>query len=242
MKRLSALVFAALSFWGAAETSAQREAFLLNSDWMFRFSHQVDARSAERVELPHTWNAQDALSGKPDYKRGVGNYTKRLFVPADWKERRLFLRFEGVNSVADVFINGKYLGEHRGGYGAFIFELTGKVNYGKENTILVRANNAERLDVMPLVGDFNMYGGIYRDVHLLLTDEVCISPLDYASSGVCLVPKKVTDAVAEVCARVRLSNGTDKPQSVTLKLQVKEGEKMVGEYRKEVMIEPGSVM
>ena len=50
----------------------------------------------------------------------------------------------------------------------------------KENTLLVRVNNGEQLDVMPLVGDFNFYGGIYRDVHLLLTDNLCISPLDYA--------------------------------------------------------------
>ena len=63
----------------------------------------------------------------------------------------------------------------------FIFEITGKVEYGKENSILVRVNNGEQLDIMPLVGDFNFYGGIYRDVHLLITDETCISPLDYAS-------------------------------------------------------------
>lgn len=77
-----------------------------------------------------------------------------------------------------------HIGEHRGGYGAFVFEITGEVNYGKENSILVRVNNGEQLDVMPLVGDFNFYGGIYRDVHLLITDEAGISPLNYASPGV----------------------------------------------------------
>lgn len=82
--------------------------------------------------------------------------------------------------MSNVFVNGKHIGEHRGGYGAFVFEITDKVEYGKENTLLVRVNNGEQLDVMPLVGDFNFYGGIYRDVHLLLTDNLCISPLDYA--------------------------------------------------------------
>lgn len=52
--------------------------------------------------------------------------------------------------------------------------------------MLVRVNNGEQLDVMPLVGDFNFYGGIYRDVHLLVTEDICISPLDYASPGVYL--------------------------------------------------------
>ena len=166
---------------------AQRQDILLNDHWNFRFSHQVQKNTAVRVDLPHTWNTQDALSGKPDYKRGIGNYEKKLFIRSEWQGKRLFLRFEGVNSVANLFINNLHVGEHRGGYGAFIFEITGKVEYGKENSILVRVNNGEQLDVMPLVGDFNFYGGIYRDVHLLITDEVCISPLDYASPGVRLI-------------------------------------------------------
>ena len=109
--------------------------------------------------MPHTWNAQDALSGKPDYKRGIGNYDKKLFIRSEWKGKRLFLRFEGANCVSNVFINGKQIGEHRGGYGAFIFEITDKVNYGKNNTVLVRVNNGEQLDVMPLVGDFKFLWG-----------------------------------------------------------------------------------
>ena len=171
----------------------QREDKLINQDWSFRFSHQVNASAARRVDLPHTWNAQDALGGKHDYKRGIGNYTKKIFIRPEWQGKRLFLRFEGANCVSNVFVNGKHIGEHRGGYGAFVFEITDKVEYGKENTLLVRVNNGEQLDVMPLVGDFNFYGGIYRDVHLLLTDNLCISPLDYASSGVYLIQQQVTD-------------------------------------------------
>lgn len=101
---------------------------------------QVQKGSEIRVDLPHTWNAQDALSGKIDYKRGIGNYEKKLFIRPEWQGKRLFLRFEGANSIADVFINRRHIGEHRGGYGAFVFEITGEVNYGKENSILVRVN------------------------------------------------------------------------------------------------------
>ena len=122
---------------------AQRQDILLNDGWNFRFSHQVQKNTEVRVNLPHTWNAQDALSGKPDYKRGIGNYGKRLFIRSEWKGKRLFLSFEGVNSVTNLFINNLHVGEHRGGYGAFIFEITGKVEYGKENSILVRVNNGE---------------------------------------------------------------------------------------------------
>ena len=137
---------------------AGRTLIPINDNWKFRFSHEVHKESGQQVSLPHTWNAMDALSGKPDYKRGIGNYSRSFRVPMAWKGRRIFIRFEGANAVTDLFLNGKHVGEHRGGYGAFIFELTDLVTYGAENKLLVRVNNAEQLDVMPLVGDFNFYG------------------------------------------------------------------------------------
>ena len=140
--------------------------------------------------------------------------------------------------MSNVFVNGKHIGEHRGGYGAFVFEVTDKVEYGKENTLLVRVNNGEQLDVMPLVGDFNFYGGIYRDVHLLLTDNLCISPLDYASSGVYLIQQQITDKQAAICARINLSNGTGELRKAVLRLQVNDEKKTVYETEKEVSMIP----
>ena len=221
---------------------AQRQDILLNNDWNFRFSHQVQKGTEVRVDLPHTWNAQDALSGKIDYKRGIGNYEKNLFIRPEWKGKRLFIRFEGVNNIADVFINRRHIGEHRGGYGAFIFEITGKVEYGKENSILVRVNNGEQLDIMPLVGDFNFYGGIYRDVHLLITDETCISPLDYASPGVRLIQDSVSHRYAKVRAIVDLSNGRSGNQEVELNVRLLDGQRVVKEGTKNVNLSGNEVM
>lgn len=238
MKHLRLTFSALFAMAVSMQTLAQRENILINQDWNFRFSHQVDKNSSRRVDLPHTWNAQDALSGKPEYKRGIGNYDKKLFIRSEWKGKRLFLRFEGANCVSNVFINGKQIGEHRGGYGAFIFEITDKVNYGKNNTVLVRVNNGEQLDVMPLVGDFNFYGGIYRDVHLLVTEDICISPLDYASPGVYLFQQHVGEKQAAVLARINLSNGTEHPRQATLRLQVKEGDKVVYQADKKVTVAP----
>lgn len=238
MKHLRLTFSALFAMAVSMQTLAQRENILINQDWNFRFSHQVDKNSSRRVDLPHTWNAQDALSGKPDYKRGIGNYDKKLFIRSEWKGKRLFLRFEGANCVSNVFINGKQIGEHRGGYGAFIFEITDKVNYGKDNTVLVRVNNGEQLDVMPLVGDFNFYGGIYRDVHLLVTEDICISPLDYASPGVYLFQQHVGEKQVAVLARINLSNGTEHPRQATLRLQVKEGDKVVYQADKKVTVAP----
>ena len=221
---------------------AQRQDILLNNDWNFRFSHQVQKGTEVRVDLPHTWNAQDALSGKIDYKRGIGNYEKNLFIRSEWKGKRLFIRFEGVNNIADVFVNRRHIGEHRGGYGAFIFEITGKVEYGKENSILVRVNNGEQLDIMPLVGDFNFYGGIYRDVHLLIIDETCISPLNYASPGVRLIQDSVSHKYAKVRAVVDLSNGGSGNREVELNVRLLDGQRVVKEGTKKVNLSGNAAM
>ena len=99
---------------------ANRKDILINDQWHFRFNYEVQRNSGRLVNLPHTWNALDA-DVKPDYHRGIGNYTKEIFIPQEWKGKRLYLRFEGANTVTNVFMNDKHIGEHRGGYGAFVF-------------------------------------------------------------------------------------------------------------------------
>lgn len=214
---------------------ASRKEIRINENWQFRFSWQVQKNSERRVDLPHTWNAQDALSGKQDYHRGVGNYRKMLPVGEELKGKRLYLRFEGANTVTNLFINQKHVGEHRGGYGAFVFDITEYVNYGKENEVLVRVNNALQLDIMPLVGDFNFYGGIYRNVYFIITEEQHISLTDYASSGIYLIQDKVSKERAEVTARIILSNfsGT---QNASLTLNVYDGTRSILTEQKKVQL------
>lgn len=235
MKKIALLCLCMLWGWSLR---AERQTILLNDDWLFRFSWQVQKGSERRVDLPHTWNAQDALAGKQDYYRGVGNYRKKLFIAPEWEGKRLFLRFEGANTVTNLFVNQRQVGEHRGGYGAFVFDITDFVAYGRENEVLVRVNNALQLDVMPLVGDFNFYGGIYRDVYLVVTDAGQISLTDYASPGVYLVQEEVSEEQASVKARVMLSNYA---QACTagLALTVYEGEKPVVRRKKEIRLAGG---
>lgn len=217
---------------------AERTVINFNNDWTFRFSHNVAQKVGMRINLPHTWNTQDALSGKIDYKRGIGNYEKSIFVPNEWKGKRLFIRFDGANTITNVLVNGKSVGEHRGGYTAFVFELTKFLKYGQYNNLWVRVNNAEQLEVMPLVGDFNFYGGIYRDVFLMLTDNVCISPLDYASPGVYLKQEKVSENEALVQARILLSNRLVSKKNVTLQLKVMDGDKIIIHRNKIIALNP----
>jgi beta-galactosidase len=194
--------------------AAERTVLPLNNDWTFRFNHQVQKNAGQRVDLPHTWNAQDALAGEQDYLRGTGCYTKRLFVDNAWQGKRIYLKLDGANSVADVFVNEHHVGEHRGGYEACVFELTDFVDYGKENVVLVCVSNSHRLDVMPLVGDFNFYGGIYRDASLIVADPVGISLTDCASPGVRLEQDSVSHQHADVTALVTVTNGSGKATPV----------------------------
>lgn len=233
MKRRGVLLWIFLSI--LTTISAKRQYLPLNKGWEFGFSHNMQLGKNQKVNLPHTWNAQDALAGKVDYKRGIGNYTKKIIVRNEWKGKRLFIRFGGANTITNLFVNGKQVGEHRGGYASFIFEITNFVKYGTENTLWVRVNNAEQFDVMPLVGDFNIYGGIYRDVQLLITEEVCIYPLDYASSGVYLTQKSVSKERADVSTKILLSNTTQENKEITLKLLVKDGNKII--HKKRINIE-----
>lgn len=237
MKKLPIVLAAWLAAFGA---DAQRHDQLLNDNWQFRFGHQVEKSTVARVDLPHTWNAQDALSGRTDYKRGLGHYERRLFVPADWKGQRLYLRFEGANSIADLFVNGRHAGQHRGGYGAFVFEITNFVNYGKANTLRVSVNNAETLELMPLVGDFNFYGGLYRDVHLVRTGPTCISLLDHGSSGIRLVQDSVSKDYAAIRALVALSNGSDTATQAEVLLRLLDGDREVATQRLTLTLPPDS--
>lgn len=237
--RLMLGIFSLTFLMGTQTILAQRSQYLLDKEWKFRFSHQVEKNTPQPISLPHTWNAQDALVGKIDYKRGIGNYERTLHIRPEWKGKRLFLRFDGVNNVADVFLNGKNIGEHRGGYSAFIFEITDKVNYGADNRLWVRVNNAEQFDVLPLVGDFNFYGGIYRDVTLLVTEPACISPLDHASPGVYLTQKSVSHQEAQVDARILLSSKEVNGEA-TVRLSVKDGSHVVAESKKTVVLSDGN--
>ncbi|WP_184550477.1 glycoside hydrolase family 2 protein [Mucilaginibacter sp. FT3.2] len=177
-----------------------------NQGWKFHLAYDVRKQPEKiNVTLPHTWNAKDVLLGNINYKRETGIYEKSFQVNTRWKDKRLFLYFEGANSVASVFVNCHFVAEHRGGYTAFCVEITNFVIPGTLNTIEIQVSNAIRNDVLPLCGDFNVYGGIHRPVSLLVTSKNCISPLDYASPGVYLTPKDISAASATIDILSKLS-------------------------------------
>ncbi|MBQ5704499.1 MAG: beta-galactosidase, partial [Alistipes sp.] len=166
-----------ISIFICASASA-REVYSLNDDWQFFYKLDTSSDNARRISLPHTWNL-DALAGQGTYHQTTANYSRNIFVPAEWMGKRLFIKFHGVQSVADLFVNGHHVGEHRGGWTAFTFEITKHLEYGKENSLVVVVSNAYQNNVLPTSSEENLYGGIYRDVELIVTEPTTISPLYY---------------------------------------------------------------
>lgn len=175
----------------------------------------------KKVELPHTYNAKDMQEIERNYYAGEAYYRKTFRLPAEWAGKRIFLRFEGVGSCADVYVNGSLVNAHKGAYSAFVCEIGSALKADKENTVVVKVDNASRPDVIPVNHNlFGVYGGIYRPVWLIATDPVNITMTDYASSGMYITQKNVNGESADVQVKVKLDNGTLHTVPVTLETAV----------------------
>ena len=219
MKRI---LLCAILFVGAILSTSAREIYSLNSGWKFFYAEENSSDNAREVTLPHTWNV-DAFVGSGSYRQTVANYQRTLFVPSEWRDKRLFLRFNGVQSVADVFVNGRHVGDHYGGYTAFTFEITDNVSYGYNNALLVAVNNCHRNDVLPTSIEENVYGGIYRDVELIVTDKTTISPLYYGTNGVMVHQIDVSKERVSGRVDVALLGRKDAQHNVTVDILAPDG-------------------
>lgn len=215
------LVFTILVLATVMSVSA-REVYSLNSGWKFFYAEENSSDNAREITLPHTWNL-DAFVGGTGYRQTLANYRRSLFVPNEWKGKRLFLRFYGVQNVADVFLNGRHIGDHYGGYTAFTFEVTESVSYGSNNTLLVAVSNTSRNDVLPTSAENNVYGGIYRDVELIVTDKVAVSPMYYGTDGVMVHQTEVSKDRVVGRVDVAMLGRKDAQQNVTVDFVAPDG-------------------
>ena len=147
---------------------SQRQVQTLNSAW--KFSSEVHPEKI--VNIPHTWNAEDPFRDGKEYFRGKGTYTKTLYAPQKWQNKQVFLKFEGSNQITTVYVNDQLIGEHRGGYTGFAFDITKPLKAGAENRLKIVVDNSHNVDIPPLDADFNFYGGIYRDLWLITTPKM----------------------------------------------------------------------
>lgn len=211
----------------AAGDAGGRSRESINAGWRYADGPQAGAEAPafddggwRAMDLPHTWNADDAFDKRTPYRRGEGWYRRRLALAPGQCDRRLFVHFEGANQVADVYLNGERLGRHVGGYTAFAFELTPHARCDGRDLLAVRVDNRHDPDIPPLDADFTFFGGIYRNAWLVETDPVHIDVLDHAAPGVYVDTPTIDATQAVVRVRGTVVNRSDAPRSVRVEARI----------------------
>ena len=159
---LLTVVFVSAAMMGEA---AVRETTKLDTGWRFKQGESSGAEQAgyddsswQSLAIPHNWGWEQAQNGE-NYQRGPGWYRRELNISAPQAGRRYYVKFEAAGSVADVYLNGKSVGQHRGAFGAFCFEVTSQLSTnGGKNVLAVRVSNAAEPDVAPLSGECSRTG------------------------------------------------------------------------------------
>lgn len=189
---LSAVPLDAATSASAALRPAVR---LSGNGWKFMFAPPVaedqivqigfSDEDWETVAVPHSFNAQDGQSIQRTMKRGAGYYRLSFERPPRVAGQRYWLEFGAVSLVSDVWLNGRHLGRHEGGFSAFRVDATEALSPHGKNVLVVKADNSEQKpgsatqDVPPYSGDFNLQGGVYRDVKLFATSNTYVDTLDF---------------------------------------------------------------
>ena len=174
------------------------------------------------VTTPHTWNALDGQDGGSNYFKGVGWYRKHFTPNSSFTGKRVFIKFNAVNLRSEVFINGNAVGTHVGGYSAFTYDITSLINLGVENVVAVKVNNSDTILAAPLEADFTFYGGITRNVELIIVDNAHISPLDFGSSGVYITQNNVSASQADINIKALVQNDYTTTKTITTNFYIKD--------------------
>jgi beta-galactosidase len=207
--------------WAAdpeAETSPRTE-LSLNRDWKFSLGDFAGAAAPgfadaawSPVGLPHSFSEPYFLS--PEFYTGYGWYRKHLTVPREWRRKRIFLEFDGVFQVAEVFVNGRPAGQHAGGYTGFSLDITDFVHHG-DNLLAVRVNNLWNPELAPRAGEHTFSGGIYRNARLVVTD-----PLHVTWFGTFVTTPEVSSGSGAVHAQTEIRNDSDAAKTCTVESTV----------------------
>lgn len=216
-----------------AQTASRARIYPLNHNWLYREQAQPNATAAafndasfKRVTIPHTnkllpWHGFD----DKEYEF-VSVYRRHFKLLPEMKDRRVFVDFGGVMTAATVWINGRGLGEYRGGYTPFSFELTPHLNWKGDNVLAVEVDSTERKDIPPFGGeiDYLTFGGIYRDVNLRVVPKVYIENV-FARPADVLGPNKKVDV------RVFLDESQATGGSLEVAAELRDGSRVVATNR-----------
>lgn len=187
-----------------------REYFNFNDGWNFSKEKPenltITPEASVVVDLPHTWNKYDGQDGGADYARGTFYYTKELPAFERKPDSRVYLEFEGANSAADIFVNGQKAGRHEGGYSTFRFDITDLLNkgFGEKNVVVAQVDNSAN-HIYPQTADFTFYGGLYRNVNLLVVEPSHFDLDFYGGNGI-QIDTKINGSDADVIVKAFVTN------------------------------------
>jgi hypothetical protein len=237
---LSLWFFASVGSAMALPASDLRQTVNFNREWKFQLGDvagaeaaEFDAAKWEDIGLPHSFSMPYFAADR--FYVGYGWYRKHFNVPKEWSGRRVNLEFDGVFQVADIFVNGRRLGEHKGGYTGFSFDLTDAVKTG-DNVVAVRVNNVWDPQLAPRAGEHTFSGGIYRDARLVVT-----APVHVAWYGTFVTTPQVSKASGTVNVKTEVVNDSATVKSVLLKTSVLDTKgKTVAQMESTQSIAPGA--
>ncbi len=212
-----------------------------NSDWQFARSDKAPDLASmssltgwEQVQLPHTTRVEELVV--KNQWQGDAWYKKTITAKPEWKNKQVFVRFDAAMNATDVFLNGEKIASHLGGYLPFTINLTNKLKPDSPNELVLHLDNRDSAVTgpKPLKDlDFNTYGGIYRNTHLILKNDVYISDAisvgKTAGGGIFVTYPEVSDANAKVQVKTNLINSSAKEKTVKVKQQLLDGDKLVAE-------------
>jgi beta-galactosidase len=191
---------------------------------------QFDDSAWSQVTVPHTWNriGNEGTERSPQSNniQGTGWYRLKFQAPPATKGSRYFLQFDAVSTIADVWLNGHYLGKHEGAFARFRFDASAAINPTGENLLVVKADNSRPApgtttqNVIPLSGDFFMFGGIYRSASLIVTHPVHIDLLDFGGPGVYERAAEIQPGAAAVQVTSRVANNASSPQRLRVETTI----------------------
>jgi beta-galactosidase len=210
------------------------------------------------VSVPHTWNRVGYYKDAPEshintaqnvvMTQGVGWYKLVFATPANVAGLESFLQFDAASRIATVWLNGIELGTHRGGFSRFRLNCSAALKPGQENKLTVRVDNTKpalgssTADVLPLTGDFFVYGGLYRPVSLVFTKKMHLDLMDYGSSGVYAKTTSIASANARVQVRARVRNDSEQSGTLVLRTLLFDTQgNVAGKQEQSVTVAPASV-
>ncbi|CEI73305.1 glycoside hydrolase family 2 protein [Romboutsia hominis] len=218
----------------------------INDNWKFvkedikeAYIKDINLSTWENISIPHTWNAIDGIDGGNDFYKGACWYRKEIFINKEYENKKIYIELNGSNSITNVYLNEKHLGEHKGGYSTFRFDISDVVEYGKVNTIAIKVDNSIVDDVYPIWADFTFYGGIYRDVNLVVTDKTHFELMNEGSLGVYVSQDNITKESASITVKSIIKNDCEKEEAIKLWIDVLDKEGNIVKYNaKDILLNP----